>query len=285
MITPSIGNKRREQGGSKHMGGGLFKEEAREEEKEDQRKEYEKQFFDRTFGSEGRNTVSKFYALVKNSRANYKKFILSNCRNKKVLEYGCGKGSSAFSLAKLGAKVVGIDISEVAIKLAKAQAKDVGLADIDFLIMDAEAMQFKDSCFDIACGTGVLHHLQIDKGLKELARVLKPEGKAIFMEPMGYNPAIILFRKLTPHLRTKDEHPLKNKDFKLFKEYFHLTDYRFFHLFSLLAVPFKNTRAFSPFLRMLESLDQKLFEWLPLSKLLAWEVMIILEKPKKAHFR
>jgi ubiquinone/menaquinone biosynthesis C-methylase UbiE len=248
-------------------------------------KEHQKQFFDFTFEFEARKSVSKFYAVVKSSTEYYEKFLLSNCHSKKVLEYGCGTGSYAFLLTKCGANVVGIDISEVAIKLSKERAKKEGLKDILFLAMDAEAMQFEDSSFDIICGTGILHHLNIDRALRELARVLKPEGKAIFIEPMGYNPLINLFRKFTPHLRTRDEHPLTVKDLSFMEKFFHKVQCEFFHLFSLLAVPFRNSRIFPSLLKVLDNFDNNLFRWIPLVRLFAWAVVIILEKPKKADLR
>ncbi len=249
-------------------------------------KDEEKQFFDTTFETKIRKPVLKFYKICKNSRDFYRNFLLSNCSNKKVLEYGCGEGSYAFLLSRHGAEVVvGIDISEVGIQNGKARAKREGLENIEFLIMDAEAMQFEDSSFDLVCGTSILHHLQMDKALKELARVLWPEGKAIFIEPMAYNPAISLFRKLTPHFRTRDEHPLTNKDLELIEEFFHQIKYNFWHLTSFLAVPFRNIRGFSSLLKTLDSLDKNIFEWIPLLRLLAWQVIIILERPKKDHFQ
>ncbi len=146
-------------------------------------------------------------------------------------------------------------------------------------------MQFEDSSFDIVCGTGILHHLHLHKALKELARILTPTGKAIFIEPMGHNPAINLFRKLTPRYRTAGEHPLTAKDLEVLKEFFHQANCDFFHLLSLLAVPFRNSRKFFWLLETLDNLDRKLFEWLPFLRLFAWVVTIILENPRKAHFR
>ena len=43
---------------------------------------------------------------------------------------------------------------------------------------------------------------------------LPSKGNLIFIEPLGTNPIINLYRKLTPKSRSKDEHPLINKDFK-----------------------------------------------------------------------
>lgn len=245
-------------------------------------KESEKQFFNRTFEFGARKPVSKFYAVVKTSREYYEKFLFSNCYNKKVLEYGCGTSSYAFPLTKHGGDVVGIDISDVAIKLAKERAKKEGL-DILFLVMDANAMQFEDNSFDLVCGTGILHHLQLHKALIEVTRVLKLEGRAIFIEPLGHNPAINLFRKLTPRFRTRDEHPLTVKDLEFMKELFYEVNCHFFHLFSLLAVPFRNSKRFSSLVKALDNFDRKLFEWLPILRPLAWQVVIILKKPKKAN--
>ena len=102
-------------------------------------------------------------------------------------------------VGKYGARVTGIDISEVALDLGKARARDQGVEDVMFLVMDAEKMQFEDNSFDLVCGTSILHHLHLSKALRELARILKPQEKAIFIEPIGHNPAINLFRRLTSH--------------------------------------------------------------------------------------
>ena len=142
-------------------------------------------------------------------------------------------------------------------------------------------MQSADSSFDVACGKGILHHLRIEKALGELTRVLKPEGKAIFLEPMGYNPAINTFRKLTPRLRTENEHPLTRKDLELIEKYFGQTNHSFFNLSSLLAVPFRNTRKFSSILEALDSIDRSLFKWAPFLRWMAWQVVITLNKPRK----
>jgi len=244
-------------------------------------KDDQKRFFG-TLEFTGRARVSKFYAVVKSSREYYEKFLFANAQNKKVLEYGCGTGSYAFSLARHGAKVVGIDIAELALKLAKGQAKDEGLENITFMVTDAEAMPLADNSFDMVCGTGILHHLNMDRALRELTAVLRPEAKAIFIEPMGHNPLINLFRKLTPHLRTKDEHPLTVHELSSMARFFQKAHCEFFHVFSLLAVPFRDTRLFSPLLRVLDSLDRQLFKWMPFARMFAWQAVVVLEGPKKA---
>ena len=61
------------------------------------------------------------------------------------------------------------------------------------------------------------------------------------MEPLAHNPFINLFRKMTPSLRTDDEHPLRMRDLKLFEEYFSKVDVQYFHLAALCLVPLKDS--------------------------------------------
>ena len=49
--------------------------------------------------------------------------------------------------------------------------------------------------FDIIYGTGILHHLNLKACLDEIERILKPGGKFVFIEPLGTNPVINLYRK------------------------------------------------------------------------------------------
>ena len=248
----------------------------------DCRKEKEKQFFNKAFELGSRTSVSRFYEISDSSKA-YENLILSDCRDQVVLEYGCGKGSYAFHLAKCGAEVVGIDISEVAVRLAKTQAEKEKLKSITFQVMDAESTHFQENTFDKICGTGILHHLNFNKALKEITRILRPEGKAIFKEPLGHNPFINIFRRLTPQLRTEDEHPLKNKDIKQIDKFFYDYDYQFFYFLSFIALSFRNVRLFSSPLKILDYMDRKLFKWLPFLRLWAWQIVIILKNPKKSH--
>ena len=86
--------------------------------------------------------------------------------------------------------------------------------------MDAEELKFNESSFDLICEIGILHYLKLEKAYSELQRVVKKDGVALFIEPLGHNPFIKLYRKLTPRLRTLDEHPLLSKDLILAKKYF-----------------------------------------------------------------
>lgn len=178
----------------------------------------------------------KFYSVTKRSSDFIKKKMLKDYQGKKVLDYCCGEGEVSVSLAKQGIEIIGIDISDVSIEKSKKLAAENAVFDrTSFFVMDAEQTTFPDNYFDaVFCG-GVLHHLDIEKAFKEIARILKPEGQVICDEPLAYNPAFQLYRKLTPHLRTKweAEHILTKKEIELAGKYFGKVEKKFFHLIYL----------------------------------------------------
>src|SRR5208283_2307916 len=170
----------------------------------------EQEFHDQAFAQDVRRSIYKYYRVGKLARDCYLDEILNRCDGKLALEYGCGSdGSDSFTLARRGARVIGVDISPVAISESQFLAKEKGLEDkVSFLVCDAEKLDFEDGHFDIVVGSGILHHLDLKKSLHEIWRVLRPGGKAVFIEPLAHNPVIRLYRLITPSLRTRDEHPL-----------------------------------------------------------------------------
>ena len=236
-------------------------------------------FHDQAFAEGLRAGAGKFYEVASAAKGHYHRLIDEDCAGRRILEYGCGRGSHAFSLARLGADVVGIDLSRVGIRQAITQAREGGLEDrLSFGVMNAEALAFPDGHFDLVCGSGILHHLDLDAACRELARVLKPEGRAVFFEPMGHNLVINLYRRLTPKMRSKDEHPLLARDLDRLASYFHGGDIRYYALCTLMAVPLRRVPGFRGVLAALERLDAVLLR-LPLVKRQAWLVVLQLERP------
>ena len=235
----------------------------------------EKEFHNQRFTEEVRISTQKFYKIERASREKFKTLMRKNIKNKKVLELGCGKGSYAIQLAELGGNLIGIDISEVAIDYSQKQAEEKQVKNnTNFLVMNAEKLDFPSNYFDRVIGSSILHHLDLDKAISEIARVLKSDGDAIFIEPLGHNFFINLYRKLTPKLRTEDEHPLKLKDLSILNNYFNDVEIYFYHLFTLFAVPFRKMSFFNNLLSFLEKLDQTTFKFLPFLKKQAWQIVI-----------
>lgn len=247
------------------------------------RKEREKKFHDHAFSENTRTKeVSKFYSIVGGRDKYFTNLLIENCKDKKILVYGCGKDSFAFQLAKNSTNVTGIDISPVAIKISRERAAKEQVSNkVRFLEMDAEYMSFPNNSFDVICGSGILHHLNLKRSLKEISRVLKPNGRAFFVEPLGHNPAINYFRNRTPHLRTKDEHPITINDITLFRKNFGRVETKFFYFITLIAIMIRGLPFFQSTVNVLEKIDNYLFKVLPTSKKMAWFVVISLYNPKK----
>jgi ubiquinone/menaquinone biosynthesis C-methylase UbiE len=145
------------------------------------------------------------------AQAYYDHKLGSSLRNKIVLDYGCYDGGLYPSLAvEEPERIVGIDISELGIGLAKSRFGD----NADYYVMDAHELEFEDEHFDVIAGRAILHHLDFKKAIQEVHRVLKPGGVAIFIEPLRDNPAAKLFRYLTPKARTVEEMPLSRNQIK-----------------------------------------------------------------------
>jgi ubiquinone/menaquinone biosynthesis C-methylase UbiE len=109
--------------------------------------------------------------------------LLEMCQideSKRILDVGCGHGYTACLIAnELGARVHGIDISDVMIAKAQERAERMGLADrVEFRTADAYQLPFGDGHFDVVLIESVLTPLPGDKvqALQEMMRVLQPGG-------------------------------------------------------------------------------------------------------------
>lgn len=226
----------------------------------------------------------KFYAIERHSLDLMRGRLRSCARDATVLDYCCGNGEDAIDAAKHGARrVCGIDISDVSIRNCRQRAAEEGVEAVcEFRTMDAEALEFPDSTFDVVVEYGTLHHLDLQKGLAELARVLKPGGVVICTETLAHNPLIQWYRHRTPHLRTawEAEHILGQPEFRIIDRYFRQREMHFFHLATIAAVPFRMTRVFPYLLTVLRALDVVLLR-LPWLKWQAWQVVFTLSKPVK----
>ncbi len=97
----------------------------------------------------------------------------------RVLDVACGPGVLAIAAARLGARAFAIDISPEMIARARDSARAAGVA-IDARVGDGMALEFPDGTFDAAaCLFGLMFFPDRAQGLRELLRVLRPEGRAV----------------------------------------------------------------------------------------------------------
>jgi 2-polyprenyl-3-methyl-5-hydroxy-6-metoxy-1,4-benzoquinol methylase len=115
----------------------------------------------------------------------------------RVLDYGCGSGKLGVYFALQGASVWGFDLSAEGIEVAKEAAARYG-TDARFEQMDAEHLRYEDEFFDLVVGFGVVHHvIKYPAAAQHLHRILRPQGKAIFVETLWDNPLINAARRFT----------------------------------------------------------------------------------------
>ena len=112
----------------------------------------------------------KWKALIKS--------FLPEKKEIRALDLGTGAGFFSFILSELGCRVIGIDYSEDMLRNARANAEKLGFKDIEFLRMDAQALEFADESFDFIFTRNVTWTLpDPEKAYKEMMRVLAPGGR------------------------------------------------------------------------------------------------------------
>jgi ubiquinone/menaquinone biosynthesis C-methylase UbiE len=228
----------------------------------------------------------KFYSITRSSVAYRDALLFEGIKGAVALDYCCGNGEIAVDMARRGAsRVVGIDISPVAIENARELARSAGVEAIcEFTVMDAEHTDFADGTFDLIHEYGALHHLDLATAYEELARILKPEGKLVCTEALRHNPLIHWYRKRTPQLRTQweVEHILGVEDLRRAAKNFGDVSVTFFHLAVLAAVPFRKTPFFNPLCRMLDRIDSMILRHQSIGKY-GWIMVFAMRQPGMKH--
>jgi len=179
----------------------------------------------------------------------YAYHLLGAVKGKVVLDYGCGSGENSVILSALGADVIGIDISPDLVEVAEKRMRTNGLR-WDVRAASAYATGAPDASFDAVFGVAILHHLDIEDSAREVHRMLKPGGIAVFCEPLRDLAALRWLRRIVPieaREASDDEYPLTGDHIR-----------RFCSSFELLT----SRRFSSPWGRLLFRLGNEHHEWL-----------------------
>ncbi len=111
--------------------------------------------------------------------------IIKNTHPKSVLDIATGTGDLAINLIKTNAKkIVGVDLSPGMLEVGKKKIIERNLDNqIEMILGDSENLPFEDSTFDaVTVAFGVRNFENLEKGLKEILRVLKPNGTFVVLE-------------------------------------------------------------------------------------------------------
>lgn len=147
------------------------------------KKQVQKMFDNISSNYDGLNRVISFGIDVKWRKKVVQ--LVEQSKPKSVLDIATGTGDLAINMVNTGAtKIVGLDLSEgmLAVGRKKITQKDLG-EKIEMIQGDSEALPFSDSSFDaITVAFGVRNFENLEKGLKEILRVLRPGGLFVILE-------------------------------------------------------------------------------------------------------
>ena len=171
-------------------------------------------------------TLRRYSRPVLRRRFNkeYRFKVLGSVEGKALLDVGCGSGQNSVLLARMGAFVTGVDVSPVAIEVARRRAAVNGVAErVRFVCSPIEKADLPDREFDIVWGDGFLHHVldDLDLVMSHLARCAKAEGVLIFSEPVNLSPMLRRIRRHVP-IRTDatpGERPMLRVELDLLRRY------------------------------------------------------------------
>jgi len=115
-----------------------------------------------------------------------------------ILDIATGTGDMIIEMSKQlqAKKIIGVDLSPEMLEIGKQKIEKKGLSDkVEMIVGDSEQLDFEDDYFDaITVAFGVRNYANLKKGLTEMQRVLKPEGKLIVLE--FTKPTIFPFKQL-----------------------------------------------------------------------------------------
>lgn len=210
------------------------------------------------------------------------------------MEIGCGFGEASIYFASQGANVTATDLSSGMVALVEQVAKLHGIK-LRTVVCAADQLPFEDQEFDMVYAANVLHHVDMEPTLREIKRVLKPDGLFVAWDPVKYNPAINVYRALTQGAtRTEDEHPIDKNYLKLIQKYFSSIKTKGFWLFANMVfvkyffVDHLNPRKvrywkyvvsdeerIKPFYFKMERIDRKMLRKFPKMKWMCWNMVVI----------
>ncbi|MDH5546799.1 MAG: methyltransferase [Gammaproteobacteria bacterium] len=219
---------------------------------------------------------------------------LGNIKGKRLLDVGCGLGEASVYFALLGADVTSSDLSQGMLDATTRLAVANGV-NVKQHLASAEEMKLSaDEKFDIIYAGNLLHHVDIEETIKRVRPHLAADGVFVTWDPLAYNPAINVYRKMAEDVRTPDEHPLTWSDIKLFRKHYGKVETKYFWLttlviFVIMALAQKRNPNKERFWKVvveegnkwkwlyqpLEFIDRILLFVFPPLRLLCWNVVVV----------
>ena len=191
-------------------------------------------------------------------------------KGKRLLDIGAGLGESSVYFALQGAEVTMVDVSPEMVHTAQESGRRFGVH-IRGKVSPGEVLDVEPDYYDLVYIANTIHHVHDREALfTQIKRALKPGGRFFSIDPMAYNPAINVYRRMATKVRTPDEAPLTLADLAMVRRHFSNTGHREFW-FTTLALFFKyylidrvHPNEDRYWKRILRETDARLWWWLPL---------------------
>jgi SAM-dependent methyltransferase len=213
--------------------------------------------------------------------------LAGDVRGMRILDAGCGQGDLTMHLLQHGANVTSLDVSPGMIDVVRRRAQRLPAHDGNLVTVAAplEQSDLPDAEFDLVLGKFILHHIDVASGAHELRRVLRPGGRAIFIENAGDNPLLRFARDRLagrwgiPRLGTEDEHPLTSADISGLGSVFervaaHYPVFEFLVLFDRQVLRFRFPRVS----RVVRAIDTAVHRRIPRLRRFSYRVIVELER-------
>lgn len=212
--------------------------------------------------------------------------LAGDVRGRTILDAGCGQGDLTLHLLSQGAHVTALDVSPGMIDVVRRRARRLGdrVGELTTVAAPLEHSELADASFDLVLGKFILHHVDVASGSMELRRLLRPGGRAIFIENAGDNALLTFARNRLagrfgiPRLGTEDEHPLTAGDIDELRGAFttvtaHYPVFEFLVLFDRQVLRFRYPRVS----RVIRGLDNAVHRLAPRLRRFSYRVIVDLE--------
>jgi len=109
--------------------------------------------------------------------------VLSPCSGQRLLDVSCGEGTLVHLARAHGLEAYGLDLAEAAVRIARRKV-ELQTGGGDFIVAAGEHLPYADASFDYVTNIGSLEHFtDVAAGVREMARVLRPNGVAMVLVP------------------------------------------------------------------------------------------------------
>ena len=191
-----------------------------------------------------------------------------------ALELGCGTGVFLRRVARSGATIRGLDLSQDLLALARQELASFLNVTLD--CGNAEQLPYGNGSYDAVYGSSILHHLDPLLALQETFRVLRSGGRLVFTEPNLLNPQVMAMFHLAP----AKPHLGVSPDERAFSRFRALVWLRELGFRGVSVEPFDFLHPASP-PRWMEAIDRlgALAETVPLLRELAGSLLIRATRP------